>query len=63
MEMKKEESELSVSRAFVARLINLREQLDHKYKGEENRIEQLLTAVDIPEIQSILKLNDKNESS
>lgn len=55
MQKCREESEASLLRKFVARLVMFQIQLDYKYKGDGFLIDQLLTAVDIPIIQIALK--------
>lgn len=50
-----EESEVSVFRNFVARLVTLQKQLDRKYQGDGYLVDRLLSAVDIPSIQASLK--------
>lgn len=58
MAQKPDESELSVFRAVIAKLITLQKQLDNKYQGNSLLIDELLSAVDITSMQAHFKRQD-----
>lgn len=55
MAKKPDESEISVFRTFIEKIVTLQKQLDSRYQGDGFLIDQLLSSIGISEIQDSVK--------